>query len=59
MAGLGVLAMIAGITVMPMAESGHPLAERLAPTVASIWPYVAFGALYFALSAGVLAYKQR
>lgn len=28
-------------------------------SVASIWPYVAFGALYFALSAGVLAYKQR
>jgi uncharacterized membrane protein HdeD (DUF308 family) len=28
-------------------------------TVASIWPYVAFGALYFALSAGVLAYRQR
>jgi uncharacterized membrane protein HdeD (DUF308 family) len=28
-------------------------------SVASIWPYSAFGALYFALSAGVLAYKRR
>lgn len=38
---------------------GDALHRAPGTTAASIWPYVAFGALYFALSAGVLAYKQR
>jgi len=38
---------------------GSALHRTPGTTVASLWPYVAFGALYFALSAGVLALKQR